>query len=85
VVPRRPSLGVDGPFTILVNRYVDQSLVVNETYTLRLGDLSTIVSYSWMEGATVVSTGPTYAAAFDIQGMKVGQSRTVCLHRDRPG
>jgi len=76
VVPRRPSLGVDGPFTILVNRYVDQSLVVNETYTLRPGDLSTIVSYSWMEGATVVSTGPTYDAAFDIQGMKVGQSRT---------
>jgi hypothetical protein len=60
----------------VVNRNVDQSVVINETYTLRLGDLSTIVSYSWLEGTEVVSTGPTYDAAFDIAGLKIGQSRT---------
>jgi hypothetical protein len=76
MVRRKPSLYVSGPVKILVNRYVDQTQVINQCYTLVLADFSTIVAYSWTEAGTVVSSQAKFNAVFDISDMRVGQSRT---------
>lgn len=80
VARRQPAVFVNGPMTIVVNRYIDQGQVINEIYALNLVDLSTIETYSWTEGATVVSTGSTFDAAFQISNLRVGQSITYKFH-----
>jgi hypothetical protein len=77
---RQPAVFVDGPAIIVVNRYIDQSQVINQTYTLKLVDFSPIDTYSWTEGATVVSTGPAFDAAFQIGNLRVGQDNTYNFH-----
>jgi hypothetical protein len=76
MAPRKPSLYVSGPVKILVNRYIDQTQVINQAYTLVLADFSTIAAYSWTEAGTLVSTQAQFNAVFDISDMRVGQSRT---------
>lgn len=80
VVRRQPDLLVNGPMSIIVNRYIEQGSVLNETYTLSLVDLSTIVTYSWTEGATVVSTSSSFDAAFQIGNLRIGQSNSYNFH-----
>jgi hypothetical protein len=76
LAPRKPSLYVTGPVKILINRYIDQTQVINQCYSLVLADFSTIVSYSWKEAGTLVSSQAMFNAVFDIGDLRVGQSRT---------
>jgi hypothetical protein len=80
IARRQPAVFVDGPASIVVNRYIDQSQVINQTFTLKLVDFSTVKTYSWTEGATVVSTGASFDAAFQIGNLRVGQSNTYNFH-----